>query len=229
MNTMGPPPRGQGSAAAHRPAVVQQTTVIHVGSPKSVGAAVLLGLLFGPLGMLYATIPGALVMMAISFIVAIATLGLGLLITTPICAIWAGMAASSHNKRLQGVATVQAAMPTGTAATPADWYDDPQGSGRLRYHDGVRWTDHYAERSEQGDSNGGEQPAPRELEPARADDAAQADGEAEPRDEAQTDEEAEAPTAVADAQRPAFCGACGQDIAATARFCPACGQAQEIA
>ena len=66
------------------PMSVQQTTVIQVGSQKSVAGAVLLALFFGPLGMIYATVVGALVMFVISILVAIATLGLGLLITTPI-------------------------------------------------------------------------------------------------------------------------------------------------
>lgn len=39
----------QPAAPSNQPTVVQQTTVIQVGSHKSVGTAVILGLLFGPL------------------------------------------------------------------------------------------------------------------------------------------------------------------------------------
>jgi len=28
-------------------------------------------------------------------------------------------------------------------APPAGWYDDPTGSNRQRWFDGIRWTDHY--------------------------------------------------------------------------------------
>jgi len=34
---------------------------------------------------------------------------------------------------------------TGTPSTPAGWYADPAGSGRLRWWDGTRWTDHLAD------------------------------------------------------------------------------------
>ena len=67
---------------------------------KSVGLAVILTVIFGPLGMLYSTVSGGLVMMAVSFVVALLTYGLGLLITWPICIIWGANAASLHNKRL---------------------------------------------------------------------------------------------------------------------------------
>jgi hypothetical protein len=67
---------------------------------KSMGVAILLTILFGPLGMLYATIPGALVMIVVSVLVAIVTFGLGLLITWPISIIWAAIATSRYNRRL---------------------------------------------------------------------------------------------------------------------------------
>ena len=34
----------------------------------------------------------------------------------------------------------------GPYTAPAAWHDDPQGSGRLRYYDGTRWTDKYADK-----------------------------------------------------------------------------------
>jgi hypothetical protein len=69
-------------------------------SPKNTGIALLLTLLFGPLGMLYATIPGAIVMGILSFIAVFLTAGLGLIITWPICIIWTIVSVSSYNKNL---------------------------------------------------------------------------------------------------------------------------------
>jgi hypothetical protein len=66
--------------------------------PKSVGAAILLTILFGPLGMLYSTVPGALIMIVISVFLAAITVGLSLFITWPICIIWGALAAQSYNE-----------------------------------------------------------------------------------------------------------------------------------
>lgn len=215
------------------PMAVQQTTVIQVGSQKSVAGAVLLGLFFGPLGMLYATVVGALIMFAISFIVAFVTLGLGLLITTPICAIWAGIAASNHNKQL-GFAGQQAVMPG--QAGPAGWHQDPAGSGRLRYYDGARWTDHYADQTPPSQPPAAVEEVPvaaalersPEPEPEPPEPTAEPEPEPPERDPAPVVEESEAPTAIAAVEAPAqvFCGSCGASVSAEARFCSACGGAQ---
>lgn len=117
MNVNGPPQAGPGGAPA-APAAVQQTTVIQVGNHKSVGGAVALAFFFGPLGMLYATVVGGIVMFFVTIPVAFFTLGLGLLITVPTCMLWAGLAASSHNKRLQGVAGQQTVMPAPAVSAP---------------------------------------------------------------------------------------------------------------
>ena len=75
-----------------------QVTV--VTSTKNMGVSILLTVIFGPLGMLYSTIPGAIVMIIVSVIVGILTVGLGLIITWPICIIWAAIATSNYNKKL---------------------------------------------------------------------------------------------------------------------------------
>jgi hypothetical protein len=66
------------------------TTVVTFAPPKSVGVAFLLTFFFGPLGMLYSTVSGALIMLGISIVggifVGIITLGLAWLIWGP--AIW---------------------------------------------------------------------------------------------------------------------------------------------
>lgn len=74
--------------------------VVIVAAPKNVGIAILLTVLFGPLGMFYSTIVGAIVMMVISLIIGVVTLGFGLLLTWPVCIIWGALAANAHNKKL---------------------------------------------------------------------------------------------------------------------------------
>lgn len=66
------------------------TTAAPVGEPKSVGVAFLLTLFFGPLGMFYSTVNGALIMTGALFIGAVVgflvTLGIGVLVWVP--AVW---------------------------------------------------------------------------------------------------------------------------------------------
>jgi len=71
-----------------------------VRTPKSLAVAILLALFFGPLGMLYSTIPGAIVMLILTPIIAIPTVGFGLFVTQPICIIWAAVVTNSYNKKL---------------------------------------------------------------------------------------------------------------------------------
>ena len=70
---------------------------------KSMAVAILLALFFGPLGMLYSTVMGGVIMIVISLLAGIFTLGFGLLITWPICVIWAAVATNSHNKKMLAV------------------------------------------------------------------------------------------------------------------------------
>jgi hypothetical protein len=69
-------------------------------STKSMGVAIILTVIFGPLGMLYSTILGGIIMGIISLIVGVLTFGIGLVITWPICVIWAAVAANSYNNKL---------------------------------------------------------------------------------------------------------------------------------
>lgn len=70
-----------------------------VGS-KSVGASLILTFLFGPLGMFYSTIPGAIIMGILYVIIGFVTVGVGLLLLHPIAMIWGAVAVSNHNKKL---------------------------------------------------------------------------------------------------------------------------------
>ena len=67
---------------------------------KSVGIAVILAFLFGPLGMLYSTVIGAIVMFLLNLGAVFLTAGFGLVVTWPIGVVWAAVAASSYNKTL---------------------------------------------------------------------------------------------------------------------------------
>ena len=68
---------------------------------KSIGISIMLAILFGPVGMFYATVNGAFIMLAITFLGALFTLGLSLFITWPICVIWAGLSAEAYNTALK--------------------------------------------------------------------------------------------------------------------------------
>ena len=73
---------------------------VNVG--KSVGASLLLTILFGPLGMFYSTVIGAVIMLVLYIVIGILTLGLGLIVLHPIAMIWGAIAVSTQNKKLAG-------------------------------------------------------------------------------------------------------------------------------
>lgn len=79
---------------------LNQNTIVVIQKEKNVGLALLLTFLLGPLGMLYSTISGAIIMSIVSILVGIFTLGFGLLFIWPICMVWSAIAASSYNKSI---------------------------------------------------------------------------------------------------------------------------------
>ena len=90
---------------------------------KSQAVALLLTFFFGPLGMFYATVSGAIIMMIITFVVGTLTLGLGLILTWPICIVWAYTAVGVYNQRLQQQAQAATAfVPSKPAEQPAPKY-----------------------------------------------------------------------------------------------------------
>jgi hypothetical protein len=78
--------------------------VVTSAAPKNVGVALLLTFFFGSFGMFYSTITGGIVMSCINlllFLLGFLTLGVawfGYFFTTPICMVWAAIAASEANK-----------------------------------------------------------------------------------------------------------------------------------
>lgn len=80
---------------------MQQPTYVVVNAPKSVAIAIILTFLFGPLGLLYSSIKGGIIMLFLTFIIGFFTLGFGLLLTWPICVIWAAVSARNSQKHLR--------------------------------------------------------------------------------------------------------------------------------
>ena len=64
---------------------------------KSVVLSLVLTFLFGPFGMLYSTVPGALIMMVLYVALGIPTLGWAIAVLHPIAMIWGAVAASRSN------------------------------------------------------------------------------------------------------------------------------------
>jgi hypothetical protein len=65
---------------------------IVVVSAKSTGIAIILAVIFGPLVLLYLTVMGAIVMFVVNILIAFVTMGFGLILTWPICGVWAAVA-----------------------------------------------------------------------------------------------------------------------------------------
>lgn len=77
--------------------------IVVVRNTKSVGLAVLLTILFGPLGLLYSSIKGAVILsllFAVLWILTIFIGGAGAALTYPIAIIWSYFATKRYNDRL---------------------------------------------------------------------------------------------------------------------------------
>ena len=71
-----------------------------VTAPKSYALAVLLATLFGPFGLFYATVSGAVIMLVVAIALAMFTFGIGVFLVWPVCIVWALRAVSVHNRRV---------------------------------------------------------------------------------------------------------------------------------
>jgi len=83
-----------------------QQTIVVVGKQKSVGVAFLLAFLFGPLGLLYSSVVGGIVMLILGVVIGIITLGIGLIFIWIGSIIWAIVAANNANKNLTNSAGI---------------------------------------------------------------------------------------------------------------------------
>jgi hypothetical protein len=68
-------------------------------TPKNLVLALLLATLFGPFGLFYVTVPGAMTMLIVGIALAMFTFGMGFFLVWPLCIIWAAFAVISSNKR----------------------------------------------------------------------------------------------------------------------------------
>jgi hypothetical protein len=71
-----------------------------VARTKSVALSLVLTFFFGPLGMLYSTVWGAIIMILFSVVAFFLTFGHGLIFTWPLSMIWGAWAAHRYNDRL---------------------------------------------------------------------------------------------------------------------------------
>jgi len=76
------------------------THVVVIAKQKSVGMALLLSFLFGPLGLLYASVTGGIIMIILSIVIGIFTFGIGLIFTWIGSIIWAVVAANASNQKI---------------------------------------------------------------------------------------------------------------------------------
>ncbi len=85
---------------------------------KSVGAALVLTFLFGPFGLLYASVAGGLLMLAVAFVAGVLTLGIGLLLVWPVTMVWGAIAASNKHSQYQAWLAQQSRQPWPPAVPP---------------------------------------------------------------------------------------------------------------
>lgn len=81
-----------------QPQQVHQTVIV-MGKQKSAGLAFLLTFLFGPIGLLYASVSGGIIMIVLGVIIGIVTLGFGLIVVWIISMIWAVVSANNANNK----------------------------------------------------------------------------------------------------------------------------------
>lgn len=76
-----------------------QTTII-VSPQKSMGMALALTFFFGPLGLLYASVAGGIIVFILTIIIGIITFGLGFIVGWVVSMIWAAIAVNRHNAKV---------------------------------------------------------------------------------------------------------------------------------
>lgn len=75
------------------------TTLLAAQPEKSVPAALVLAFLFGPLGLLYASVWGGIILIITAILTLPLTAGLAALVLWPVSMIWAAMAAMASKRK----------------------------------------------------------------------------------------------------------------------------------
>ena len=78
----------------------QSTTRVVVAPRKSLMLSLVLTFIFGPLGMLYATVGGAIVMLLVSIVAALLTVGGSIVVTWVVSMIWGALAVERYNRKM---------------------------------------------------------------------------------------------------------------------------------
>ena len=76
-----------------------QQTIIVVNKQKSAAIAIVLAIFFGPLGLLYSSVLGGIIMMVLGLIIGLITFGIGLIVVWIASIIWAVVAVNIANKK----------------------------------------------------------------------------------------------------------------------------------
>ncbi|MEI7492794.1 MAG: TM2 domain-containing protein [Bacteroidota bacterium] len=97
--------------------ITYQQTVVSFGNKKSMLVAFLLAFFFGPLGLLYSSVTGGIVLMIIGIPIGIFTLGFGLIFIWIASVIWAIIAINNTNDKLQSTSGLNVLTRQGTAPT----------------------------------------------------------------------------------------------------------------
>jgi len=80
--------------------MTQAQKTIVVAQKKSMGIALILTILFGPLGLLYASVGGGLLLVLFGVVVGFFTLGAGAILAWGLSIVWAIFSVSSHNGKI---------------------------------------------------------------------------------------------------------------------------------
>lgn len=109
------PPAQAAPVGFAQPTMYPPMPAMPIEPPKSVAVALVLTFFFGPLGMFYSTVTGALIMLGavavytvLTVVISLLTFGIAGVVMVPLAClfapasmIWGGLAASAHNERIR--------------------------------------------------------------------------------------------------------------------------------